>query len=274
MQISGSIGVTILKNNDKIIILLADDHSNSSYCDNEGFKNHQSIKDYLEKELNDGNQILLEEVPRDGFELQELWPESPHTQSLKNFFLEDNNVTGIDIRPYLVPFSLDIIDSDSRFGKIMAIDYINKLNEFFNLSGKYYDNIFKDCVEKVIIKNSGLGKNLQFIVNKFNKIKKRILEENKNMEYYNTNEKNFLEEISKLCDEIMEFNTILRAFSSRDKSIIHAGLFHSHNMLEWLKNEYSFDIIYENGLNDYKKFSTQKYNSCVKLPNELFGLKD
>ena len=72
----------------------------------------------------------------------------------------------------------------------------------------------------------------------------------------------------------MEFSTILRAFSSRDKSIIHAGLFHSHNMLEWLKNEYSFDIIYQNGLNDYKKFSSQKYNSCIKLPNELFGLKE
>ena len=58
MQISGSIGVTILKNNDKIIILLADDHSNSSYCDNEGFKNHQSIKDYLEKELKFYNLFL------------------------------------------------------------------------------------------------------------------------------------------------------------------------------------------------------------------------
>ena len=36
MEISGSIGITILKNKDKIIILLADDHSNSSYCDNIG----------------------------------------------------------------------------------------------------------------------------------------------------------------------------------------------------------------------------------------------
>ena len=60
MFISGSIGVTILKKKNKIIIILADDHSNSSYCDNNS-KNHTSIKEYLEQELNTGDQILLEE---------------------------------------------------------------------------------------------------------------------------------------------------------------------------------------------------------------------
>ena len=139
MKISGSIGVTILKNKDKIIILLADDHSNSNYCDNEGFKNHQNIKDYLEDELSEGNQILLEEVPRDGFLLEELWPESPHTQSLKNFFLEDKGVTGIDIRPYLLPFSIDVIDSKEELKKVRMIDYIDKLDEFFNVKGKYFE---------------------------------------------------------------------------------------------------------------------------------------
>jgi len=274
MEISGSIGVTILKNKDKVIILLADDHSNSSYCEDNGFKNHKNIKEYLQTELDKGSQILLEEVPRDGFELQELWPESPHTQSLKHFFLQDNNVTGIDIRPYLIPFSLDVIESNKKFGEVLTIDYINKLDEFFNLTGRYYDNIFKDCLEKVIIKNSGLGKNLQSIVNKFNKIKKKIVEDNVKIGYYYTNENKFLDEISKLCDEIMEFSTILKAFSSKNKSIIHAGLFHSYNILEWLKDEYLFDIIYQNGLNDYNKLVSEDYNSCIKLPNELFVLKD
>ena len=86
MLISGSIGITLLKKNNKIIVLLADDHSNSSYCDNKGLDKHQDIKNYLEKELKKENKILLEEVPRDGFELEELWPESEHTQDLKTYF--------------------------------------------------------------------------------------------------------------------------------------------------------------------------------------------
>ena len=34
LYISGSIGVTILKKDNKIVIVLADDHSNKIYCNN------------------------------------------------------------------------------------------------------------------------------------------------------------------------------------------------------------------------------------------------
>ena len=272
MQISGSIGITILKNEDKIIVLLADDHSNSSYCNND--LNHQSIKEYLEHHLEKGNQVLLEEVPRDGFELQELWPESPHTQSLKNFFLDDDQVTGIDIRPYLIPFSFDTLDTNKKFQQIKMKNYIKKLDDFFNLRGKYYEKVFKSCVDNVILKNSGLGKNLKFLLEKFKKIKNKVELEDKIIKNYYENDSQLIEDISKLCDEIMEFSTLLRSFSSRNKSIIHAGLFHSYNMLEWLKKEYGFEVIYQDGINDYNKIASENYNSCIKLPNELFGFKD
>jgi len=85
MLISGSIGIIIFKKRNKIIYLLSDDHSNKVYCSNNGLE-HKDIDDFLKDELEEGSQILLEEVPRDGFSLKELWPDSPHTQSLKDLF--------------------------------------------------------------------------------------------------------------------------------------------------------------------------------------------
>ena len=157
MFISGTIGVTILKKNDKIIIILADDHSNSSYCDNTN-KNHKSIKEYLENELNIGDQILLEEVPRDGFDLHELWPESPYTQELKEYFLSENKINGIDIRPYIIPFSYDLLESNNKLESYSMQEYIKLLDELFNLKGKLYNKVILKNLNSLQIKNSGLGK--------------------------------------------------------------------------------------------------------------------
>ena len=269
MEISGSIGVTILKNKDKVIILLADDHSNSSYCEDNGFKNHKNIKEYLQTELDKGSQILLEEVPRDGFELQELWPESPHTQSLKHFFLQDNNVTGIDIRPYLIPFSWENLETDTspELRNYSIIKYINKLNEFFKLKGDFYNKIFYPIMKKVIIYNNGLGKNLIHIKNKFIRLRKEIYQLDKPISYYFDNKKYILEEISNICDEIMEFNTLLNVFTTNKKSIIHTGLFHSFNILTWLLNSYNFNVIYKNGINQFPpNKSSNDIKACVYIP--------
>ena len=56
MYISGSIGITILKNlkNKKRIVLLADDHSKKVYCDDKTLDQHYEIKEFLENELENG----------------------------------------------------------------------------------------------------------------------------------------------------------------------------------------------------------------------------
>ena len=43
MLISGNIGITILENNNKIIILLADDHSNTKYWGYKAVEGRQTI---------------------------------------------------------------------------------------------------------------------------------------------------------------------------------------------------------------------------------------
>ena len=159
MLISGNIGITILENNNKIIILLADDHSNTKYCDSNSLDYHIDIKDFLKKALDSEQQILLEEIPRDGFNLQELWPNSPHTQNLKTLFLDNIDINGIDIRPYLIPFSWENLETDTspELRNYSIIKYINKLNEFFKLEGNFYNKIFYPIMKKVIIYNNGLG---------------------------------------------------------------------------------------------------------------------
>ena len=277
MLISGSIGVTILKKDNKIILLLADDHSNKIYCNSVYNKldnnDHVDIKNFLKGNLNEGNQILLEEVPRDNFELEELWPESPHTQELKELFLSETKITGIDIRPYLIPFSWEIADTDASMGNMTIRDYLQNLEDFFNLKGKFYNTIFHPTLKLLKIKNEGLGKNILLLKKKYLLLKKEINDFDNTIVFLLKNNKNILDKISVLCDEIMEFNTLLNAFTNEKKSIIHTGLFHSNNILKLLINLYGFKVIYKNGTNNFPPlFEKKDIPSCVYLPGiEKYG---
>lgn len=279
MLLSGSIGITILKKDNKIIILLADDHSSKTYCHNVGVDinptNHINIKNFLKKELHSGNQILLEEVERDNFELEELWPGSPHTQDLKNLFLTEDNITGIDIRPYLVPFSWEIVETDERLGNMSIKEYLSNLDQFFRLKGTFYDKVFYPIIEKVKIYNRGNELNLKYIKLRYLKIKKDTIDNNK-LIYYYKNKKEVLLDISQLCDEIMELYTLINTFTNDNKSIIHTGLYHSTNILKWLMEIYKFKVIYKNGVNNLNNFtSTTDLPSCIYLPGlDKFGFKD
>tara|TARA_B100001287_G_C22644278_1_gene511817 strand:+ start:539 stop:1384 length:846 start_codon:yes stop_codon:yes gene_type:complete len=280
MRLSGSIGVIILEKNNKKICLLSDDHSNSLYCSNNQ-NDHMDIDDFLKEKFNEGNQILLEEVPRDGFDLKELWPDSPHTQSLKDLFLDDtNNISGVDIRPYLIPFSWDVIEVEGKKSNLIdlpILDYMIKIREFMNKKGKFYEKIFEPAYKKLIVKNSGLGRNLIDICNNYDEILKVINDTNiepnkKTISYYLENNKSLFYSIDKLCDMIMEFYIILLSFTTCKPSYIHSGLFHSSNILNYLIDVYRFSVIYKHGT---ISFPTNNDNivSCTLLPNnDNFGI--
>ena len=277
MLVSGSIGITILKKGDKIIILMADDHSSKDYCQQYDYssKDHTNIRKFLKNELDSGNQILLEEVERDNFQLEELWTESPHTQDLKNLFLSEDNITGIDIRPYLIPFSWEIIETDEKLGSLSIKDYLSNLDNFFRLKGDFYEKIFYPIIEKIKIYNRGIELNLKYVKLRYLKIKNKT-NINFNMQYYFTNKQEVLHDISQLCDEIMELYTLVNSFTNSKKTIIHTGLYHSSNILKWLIEIYKFDVIYKNGINNINKFSDRiETTSCVYLPGlDKFGFKD
>ena len=269
MLVSGSIGITILKKDKKIVYLLADDHSNTIYCEhiekNIKNKNHSSIRDYIRNEIKRGNQILLEEIPRGDFELEELWPDSPHTQELKNLFLKDKDIKGIDIRPYLIPFSIETIDNDKKLNDIPISQYLSRFDNFFNLKGKFYYEMLIPTIDKIVLSNDELIKNMKIIRTEYDNIKSFTLKNKGNIKYYMDNHPEIFEKINNLSSQIMEFYTILNIFTEQSKSVIHTGLYHSNNILNLLTNLYNFKIVFKNGVNNFPP-KQSKISSCIKLP--------
>ena len=73
--------------------------------------------------------ILLEEISREDFKLQELWSTSEHTIKLKNLFLNNQqHIHDIDIRPYLVPFSWELVNKNDE--QLKLNDYLIPLFKF------------------------------------------------------------------------------------------------------------------------------------------------
>tara|TARA_B100001093_G_C26842639_1_gene1021297 strand:- start:1350 stop:2201 length:852 start_codon:yes stop_codon:yes gene_type:complete len=283
MFISGSIGLTILKNGKKTISILSDDHSNEIYCDRvvEDLENkeHIEIKDYLNSELNKGSLILLEEVPRDETELEELWPNTKHTQDLKKFFLDNRNeinpIIGLDIRPFLIPFSLDIINQDKKLLKILVSDYLIDLKNFFNLTGKFYNSYFNPLLNKIIFKSKNFGKILINLKKKFNSIMLKIKNQNLTLEDCIQNHELLLISILELCDEIMEFYTVLNCMIDNNNIIIHVGLFHGEKVINLLQNSFNFENIYKSGINNIDNIKSIRFDtryvipSCIESPKDL-----
>lgn len=251
LNIYGSIGYTFLSttssNLPQYILVLADMHSQLPYCND--FKR---ISLWFNSKFNTSN-ILLEEVPRSkDIKLQGLFEESDHTSELREMYLNNKNIiNAVDIRPYLVPFSWEILKNDSQGSNLKLSEYLKLIDEFFNFENKkikeeigdlysfdyiknikFIDKIFKFLNNKLLIFNSKSKSsecdivkllsgnkenklNIHFSVIKYIYIKFKDKYKN---QLDNTllsilqNNKNILEEINYHLDNIMEFYTILKIF--------------------------------------------------------------
>ena len=94
VKLSGAIGYSLLKKNNKYILILSDIHSKQPYC-----KNGVMIDDYLKFSNDQNNTILLEEVSREGIELKALWSEAEHTNRLKDLFLKRQDTPKLFMYP-------------------------------------------------------------------------------------------------------------------------------------------------------------------------------
>ena len=266
MKISGAIGITILKNDsDKFIIIFSDAHSSLPYCKN----NYENIDVWLKKRLNNKYQILLEEVPRLNSEFIELWPTSLHTQKLKNLYLKNKNeIFPVDIRPFLLPFSWELIDSDYILGEITLYKYLKNLRLIFNKNSKFYKNIIVNLIKLKIKKKSGIGKHFAEIKEYFNlflKANDKIM--NKDLNYIFANNYNILELINLITNCIMEWFIILKIFSTEKISVVHTGLAHSREIVRILNYKYDFKKIYEYGIVD--NLDNENIISCIFIPNHI-----
>jgi hypothetical protein len=264
MYISGSIGITVLKKDKKIITIFADDHSKNIYCNE--IKTNKKIKvvDLL-KILMHKNQVLLEEVDNNDFNLEELWGNVEHTKELKKLYLDNNEkITPIDIRPFLIPFTISLSDLNEKSLNKTLTEYLEMLDEFFNLKGNFFNNKFLPMTYKIESKyrNCNIAKHIKQLYNRYkefiikykSKLNQKIRIVNKDKELVN--------DLEELYDATMEFYTILLIFTKSQNSFIHSGLFHTDRIIDILINLYGFKIIYQNGINEMFEKNLD-YKSCI-----------
>jgi hypothetical protein len=166
VNISGAVGYTLLRKNNKIILVLADIHSKLIYC-----KNGINIDTWFNK-IKNNTQLVIEEVPREGASLHELWTESYHTQSLKNFVLEEkytgknklykNNIELMDIRPYLKAFSWEIYQDKN-------LSFSNTLNKKLSFSKTSNKELSGNLVDTITFYQYMIHLDIFFMLRKYDK---------------------------------------------------------------------------------------------------------
>ena len=289
ININGAIGYIYLKHktNNNHILLFSDNHSSQKYCHLDGKSNSTFISDFLEMKH---SKVLLEEVPRTNKnELIELWS-SEHIQKLKNLYLKKEkkiSIEGIDIRPLLIPFSLDVFLLNSTDNVNLKIDkkyianikettlqdYLKLLESFFVYKHKYFIETLND-VYTSLKTDSELG--IHFI--KLKDIFINIKNSNKLDIYIGIlvqNDKIFIDKVDELLSYIMEWYTIAKIFYDNklriNKFIIHAGLDHTTKLNKILVENYGYEQLNSNGLIDINNLINEKNddNNCLKLPSNV-----
>ena len=271
ININGSIGYTYLKKNNIKVLVLADMHSELPYCKNDSI----FVSDWMKKKK---SKILLEEVPRLGSTLKELWPGSPHTQKLKQVYLESKVIDGVDVRPFLIPFSWELL-LDGEKNNSTLFDYMILIDSFFKMQHKFFIKNLGSIYTEGYLRNSELGNHFLSIKKKTQKLMKdNITLINKQMKHLTEINLDFLEQINELISFIMEWYIIAKIYKGVEEKqnnfIVHAGLAHTSNVISLLKDNYKYEIIQIEGINNYEKQRNNEADGCLKLPtkiNDLFG---
>lgn len=273
VKLKGTVGYTLLQketHKPNKILILADSHDTLEYC-----TDSENVSDFLKsKQLT--NNILLEEVVRDKLiKLKELWPDSPHTQLLKKYYLEDiksctndNCIKALDIRPFFIIASLEFIDN-----KITLRQYMIHIDTFFKFEnnifkkqfGNVYSYYFFNKKQRLLIHFNLLKKNYLDFINKYRDKLDQPLKLYNSQTNNNIKLDNYIEidnYINTILSDIMEFYIILKLYQYRKKnSIIHLGKYHYDKIIFWLKELYEYEIIEE--------FNDDKYKGCITIDKNI-----
>lgn len=262
MYISGSMGYTLFKYMNKKILLFSDIHDGVNYCSN---ADSQFISEYLYNHSGK-NKILLEEaVKDDSLKLRDLWPNSKHTQELKQLSIKyQKEIISTDIRPLFIPFSWEVAEINSKYYSIPIKKYLERIDSFFNNKNDYiYNKYF----------NSHLCNDI--VSTHFNELKNKYLELrpsaniHKTIGYFKENYLNCLYNINNILDLILELYMIILIICGEDNTyIIHTGIAHSSRMTEFMKEYYKFEIIKQSGTNEIKHIKEPPL-ACLYLPTDV-----
>jgi hypothetical protein len=269
-KIYGTIGYVFLKKNNRKIIVLADQHDTLPSCENK-----INVAEWFKSKFKT-SKILLEEVPRENNKLLELWETSPHTQELKKLYLDNTDIMpGMDVRPFMIPFSWEVLnqmDTNKIEYDITMIEYLEEIDKFFSLQNSF---IMKNLSNYSVnfLKDSLLGKHFMIIKNKYGEFLELLDNENlfdKKIKYINSNYYDKLLNINHILDNIMEWYICAQIELYYDKSIIiHAGLAHTDKIINFLKDHYNFIIHAQEGINTLENARYEPRNGCIELKQEI-----
>lgn len=267
-NIYGAVGYTILKHptTGKLIIIFADRHDNLNTCDN-----NISIAEWMRVNMGESI-VLLEEVPRTGVKLSELWPGSKHTQDLKNLFLKyPKYILGFDIRHLLMPFSWETIQVDKdEYKNIKLCDYLKNIDMLFCLKNPYliqqFTNYYIDNLKHILT-----GKHYLLIKEHYKEFLQKYLSYLKlPITTIKSNHEEIFEEINLILDKIMEwYGCGLCELYYNMPIILHTGLAHSENIVDILQSHYKYEFVVDYGINDMEMIDPFKLShGCVLIDNK------
>ena len=264
-NIYGAIGYTILKHptTEKLIIIFADRHDNLNTCDN-----NISIAEWMKLNMDDSI-VLLEEVPRTGVKLSELWSSSVHTQDLKNLFLKyPKDILGFDIRHAVMPFSWETIKVDNNeYKNIILCDYLRNIDKVFCLKNPYLIQHFINYhIDN--LKNTKTGEHYLLIKDYY----KKFLQKYKSylklpITTIKSTHEEIFHEMNLILDKIMEwYGCGLCELYNNMPIILHAGLAHSEYIVEILQSHYKYKFVIDYGINNMERIDPFKLShGCVSI---------
>ena len=277
--LSGATGYTILEKENKTVILLADIHDGVSYCQRDSSKNidkSQNIDiDVFLKDKTSTHQVVLEESLNEMENLTDLWPNAEHTRKLKELKEKNNEILPTDIRPYLIPFSWQLAESNDNYKKLQINKYLYYFKNFFNKKGKVYERYIFPYYEYIDHKNR------LKLINIFNIIEDLFLKiyqkyDGLTIEQIFVKDKEYMHSIDNINSLIMEYYILLLILSDKRDSVIHTGLAHSTRIKSILKEEFEYEIREDHGMTHIDQYTgSNKTNACILNPklSEFFSKK-
>ena len=249
IEISGSIGISILKKNNKYYIIFYDDHTNMNYCNNK-FTFISDIFHSLHNTIN--NIAFFIEDYKENQEEYYIWHEE-EGEHLKKFnkmitnYKNEDNWFFTDIRLYLggnIGNNITNLDYLFDITSITTNDNLKNLKDKFNsfFINKEIQNLFNHLKQKFLLIKKTINNHKEDL-NLYRFFFKEYLTNNLTF-----NDKFY--ELDLLINSLMELYTIATInFNKKYINILNYGLLHSVNFVNYLKQS-NCEVIYEYGTTD------------------------
>lgn len=269
MNVSGALGYTLLQSkNSQFILVLSDVHDGVSYC--ELGNNNIKIDSFLKSRTDKDTKVLLEETTFEEVNLKDLWPDAEHTQLLKQLAFSNKKINSFDIRPLLLPFSWELMSVDKKLGKTTLKQYLKLIDDFFEKKSLLYTKYVQPEVNKIKNLKKKNTYHLLEILSQYTAFKKN----NQSQFHKQISEvkKDTLEKINEIISHIMEWYMILLILNTNENTIIHAGLAHTSQIIDLLKDYYKFFVVSSAGLTKIDDLINNKKDmskSCVFIPENI-----